>query len=88
MSLASSSGDRLGSVPGAGAARAVPWTGASFARGKWSGIGNLGCNRHPSKKVYYQAGTRSPVLGPFALLTLESVQRFQVHSAALKENRY
>ena len=41
MSLASSSGDRLGSVSGAGALRVVSWTGASFARGKWSGIGNL-----------------------------------------------
>ena len=50
ISRASSSGDRLGSVSGAGALRAVPWTGASFARGKWSGIGNFGCNRHPSKK--------------------------------------
>ena len=50
ISRASSSGDRLGSASGAGALRAVPWTGASFARGKWSGIGSFGCNRHPSKK--------------------------------------
>ena len=56
MSLASSSGDRLSSVPGAGAVRAVPWTGASFARGKWSGIGNVGCSRHPSKKYYTRQG--------------------------------
>ena len=34
MSLASSSGDLLGSVSGAGALRAVPWTGVSFVRGK------------------------------------------------------
>ena len=34
IARASSSGDRLGSVSGAGAFRAVPWTGASFARGK------------------------------------------------------
>ena len=32
MSLASSSGDRVGSVPGAGAVRAIPWTGAQLVR--------------------------------------------------------
>ena len=66
MSLASSSGDRLGSVPGAGAVRAISWTDASFARGRWSGIGNVGCTRIHQRSIYL-AGTGFPALGQSAL---------------------
>ena len=36
-----------------------------FGRGKWSGVGNFGCNRHPSKKYVYarqgQSGWQRPL---------------------------
>ena len=50
MSLASSSGDRVGSVPAEGVAGAISRTGASLVRGRLLGIGSVGCTRHPSKK--------------------------------------
>ena len=58
MSLASSSGDRVGSVPGAGAVGAISWTGASLVRGRWPGIGSVGCTRHPSKKYIFNGVIR------------------------------
>ena len=50
MSLASSSGDRVGSVLAEGAARVMSLTGASLVRGRLLGIVSVGYTRHPSKK--------------------------------------
>ena len=43
--------DRVGSVPGAGAVRAISWTGASLVRGRWPGIGSVGCTPPSIKEV-------------------------------------
>ena len=61
MSLASSSGDRVGSVPAEGVEGAISRTGASLVRGRLLGIGSVGCTRHPSKKwedFLFRAGLR------------------------------
>ena len=63
MSLASSSGDRVGSVPAEGVAGAISRTGASLVRGRLLGIGSVGCTRHPSKK-YIPGKGRISCSGP------------------------
>ena len=56
MSLASSSGDLVGSVLAGGAARVMSLTGASLVRGRLLGIVSVGCTRHPSKKYMPHRG--------------------------------
>ena len=63
MSLASSSGDRVGSVPGADAVRAISWTAASLVRGRWLGIVDEPAIHQRSR---YLAETGFPALGRFA----------------------
>ena len=60
MSLASSSGERVGSVPAEGVAGVISLTGASLVHGRLLGIGSVGCTRHPSKK-YLPAKVGFPV---------------------------
>ena len=51
MSRASSSGDLVGSVPrGVCAVVPPPYAGASLVLGRLTGMSNVGCARHPSKK--------------------------------------
>ena len=58
MSLASSSGDRVGSVLAEGVAGVISRTGASLVRGRLLGIGSVGCTRHPSKKYIPDKGRK------------------------------